>query len=317
MIADKCDDGIVGQFQAVECVEDAAQLGVHKTDAGEIGAFHVPQFFFVEAIVERLNPQGHGRNLFEMFGGFLGEFDFFQGIEIKIFLGSDAWHMRTIESAGDEKWFVFIFLEETNCFGGDLAIGLFFAGAFGVVEPCERAADVFGLWCVIVDFVFHYLVVPAGVDDVVPGLRVVHAAGADLARDAVMINFADSCGKVTVLFEEFGEGDNIGRFFSETDAVAVDLGGVWTAACHERRAAGVAEGILTIGAVKAYGLFGEAIDMGSFGLGIAIASEGAIQIVGDDEEDVHFARGVGGARCYAWENKGDTKEGFDQDFHNR
>ena len=106
------------------------------------------------------------------------------------------------------------------------------------VEPAQK------------NFRYYDFVMAAGVHDLVPGLRIVHAAGADLAGDAVMINFADARRKISIRLKQFRQRHDIGQNFSEIQRVAEDLSGVGSATGHERGAARIAERVLAISAFK-------------------------------------------------------------------
>ena len=130
-----------------------------------------------------------------------------------------------------------------------------------MTHPGQGGADVFDIGSEVDDVGFLFLIEAARVDEFIPGGRVIEAAGADLVGDAVVVDFADTRGVIAVVFEKLRERDDVREVFADGHAVAVNLRGVRAEAAEEGGAAGVAERILAIGAVKADALFGEAIDV--------------------------------------------------------
>ena len=78
-----------------------------------------------------------------VFGG-VGHLNFFNGIEIPVFFGSDEWRVRPEKSDAKEKWLISIFAHKLDRFGCDHAIGLLFVCPFGR-EPTQGSAD-FAVW---------------------------------------------------------------------------------------------------------------------------------------------------------------------------
>ena len=93
---------------------------------------------------------------------------------------------------------------------------------------------------------------------------------------------------VAVLAEELRQGDGAGDFSPETFFAPIgdDAGGVGAEAGEERLAAGIADGVLAIGAVESHPLASEAVEIGGVDLGCAVGAEVGAEIVDHDEDNV-------------------------------
>ena len=97
-----------------------------------------------------------------------------------------------------------------------------------------------------------------------------------------------------MLAEELGEGDDVRHFVAEERGVAGDAVVFRAGAGEEGDPAGVADGVLDVGAVEADGACSEPVEVGSFGVGVPVATHGGTEVVGHDEEDIEGGCGGGG-----------------------
>ena len=113
-----------------------------------------------------------------------------------------------IKPAADEKRPVLVRFDHLDRFIGHLAVGLFFVGSLGLHPVNDAPMFLFQEVKLITSF-SSSLSRPLRIDHLVPGRRVIPSAGADLVRHAVMKHLADPAGKVAVVFEKLGQGDDV------------------------------------------------------------------------------------------------------------
>ncbi len=151
--------------------------------------------------------------------------------------------------------------------------------------PTEGAAEAAGAEGEDVAL-FLEAVATGGVELELPGSGVVVAIGADGFGDVVVVELADAGGEVSVHAEGVGEALVVGDGLAEDEGIGEDAGAARVEAGEHGIPAGAAEGELAVGALKADAARGELVDVGRGDLGMAVATEGVVQVVRDDEEDV-------------------------------
>jgi len=289
VVAPEENDGVVAELQAIERVEDFADLGIHEADAGEVGALKDAKLFFFETVVGGFDRQSDRRDFGDVLGRLFGEGNFFEWVKIEVFARGDVRDMGTIEADSEEEGLVFVRFEEADRFGSDLAVGLFFIGAFSL-HPAERSTET-AAGQKIDDVGFIVAVTAPWVDEFVPGRGIVKAAGADLSRDAVVVKLPHARGEIAVVLEELRQRDYVREDLADRSGVVVNAGGVGAKTAQERRAAGIAERILAVGAVEADAARGEAVNVWRFDERMVVAAEGGVEVVNGDEENVQWWSG--------------------------
>ena len=180
---------------------------------------------------------------------------------------------------------------------------VFAVGVFGIslwgCEPTECAAELSGGEGEDLGF-FLGAVDTGGVHLDLPGGWVIVTVGTDGFWDVVVEEFADAHGEVSVLSKNLRERGLFGDGLTEDEGVREDAGAIGVEAGEERVPAGAAEREGAIGAIEPHAALCKFVDVGCFGLGIAVAAEEVVQVVADDEKDVFLAGrfGVGwGKAC--------------------
>ena len=297
MVAEKDDDRVLPELKAVEGGEHAADLGVHVGGAGVVGAEEFAALAvgeLAEGLAEFAEADGEGR------GGSLVAGRAVQGerafrIQVKILLGRDEGIVRLHETGADDPRAVAEAFDLGADGTGDLAVGLVVVAAVhgGPVAPGE-----FPLGEIAAGEFFSTERRRFEGLRGVPGAGQVHPLGAEgrIATAAEVKDFPEGGGVAPVLLEELGQRDDRGQTIAEHRTVVGDAGLVGAESGEERTAAGIADGVLHVGAVETDGPRGEAIDVRGLDGGVAVTAEGVAQIVDGDEEDVEFFR-RGGAGC--------------------
>ena len=144
VVAGENDHGVLREAEAVEGVDDAAELRVHEGDGAVISLDSVA--------AERVGEFALGGVGAEVGGGGCagavvvaerGQRDFIGGVELEPFFRGDVWRVRTVETDGEEErpGFAFEALEQADRLGGADAVGVVDVFALVVGEPAQRAAE--------------------------------------------------------------------------------------------------------------------------------------------------------------------------------
>ena len=207
MVAHENDDRVVGETQPIEGVEQPADLGVEEADRGVVGADDLALRLRVDAPVgRRREPRGSG-GLRGGLGKLRRRRNPLERIHVEVLLGRDERTVRPVEPCADEERPILVLLEERDGLGRDLAVGVRLVGRGGGIEG-ERAAQA-PRRRVVRELRLLVLVDPARIDHEVPRLRIVEAAGADVARVAVVVDLADARHGVAAPLEHLRQRHHI------------------------------------------------------------------------------------------------------------
>ena len=238
--------------------------------------------------------------------GVAGELDLLGRIEVEIALRGDVGGVGPVEAEGEEEGPLRVLLQEADGGGGAEAVGLLGVAAVGG-QPAQGRAEA-GAGLDAEDLRLVVLVPPPGVDDLLPGRRVVQPVRADLVGDAVMEELADPRREVPVPAEPLGQGVDLRQVLPEAGRVLQDPGGVRPAAGQERRPARVAERELAIGPLEPDPPARQPVDVRRADERMPVAPERGVQVVRDDQEDVEPG-GLGGRPLPALCDPGEAKQG--------
>jgi hypothetical protein len=111
-----------------------------------------------------------------------------------------------------------------------------------------------------------------------------------------MKDLADAHHVVAHLAKELSQGRDLGQVLAEMGGVFINLGNVRPAPGHERRPAGVAQGILAVRLGEPHPGLGQLVQVGRLDQRMAITTQGDVEVVGNDKKDIQFLaffRGVG------------------------
>src|SRR5581483_9136613 len=135
----------------------------------------------------------------------------------EILLGREPGHMRAIKADRQEERPILVLLEKLDRLGGADAVGLFVITTGGGMEGKRGTEAILGRQ--VLEKVLLLAVAANGVDDLVPRLVVVQAAGADLGGHAVVVDLADAGDEVAKVTEELGEGDDVRHILAEVRGI--------------------------------------------------------------------------------------------------
>jgi hypothetical protein len=288
VVAPEHDEGFVPELVVVEGIEDKADLSINEGDAGVVGAKG-----FTEGVVGQsvagggaVVREGCGRDVGAIGGGRVRQAGGAEGIGIEPGFWRDEGGVGAKEADGEEEGLLAegVLAEEAGGFEGDHAVGLFGIGAVGG-EPAEGGADGF-FGGGVDDEGFVGDVAALGVEDAVPGGRVIEAVGADAVGHVVVEDLADACGDSAAPPEQLGQGDGVGQGVAEMAVEVVNLGGVGAEASEDGGAGGIAKGELAVGAFEEEAAGVEAVEVGGGEAGGPGAAEDVAEVVDGDEEDV-------------------------------
>lgn len=88
----------------------------------------------------------------------------------------------------------------------------------------------------------------------------------------MVIDLAHRLGEIAVVFEKLGQGDDSGHRLPKIGAEIPRLRGIGPRAGEQAGAGGQADGLLAVGVVEDHAALGQAVDVGGFDHGIAIAA---------------------------------------------
>lgn len=126
-----------------------------------------------------------------------------------------------------------------------------------------------------------------------------------------MVDLSGAGHEVSFLDETLGQRDGFGNGVAEVGIEIVDLDLIGAETGHDRSPAGIAEGELVVGAIKANTTGGKAIDVGSFDDKVPVAPERGSEVIDRYEEDVGFLGRKGGAEREEKEESPDHWDSFD------
>ncbi len=106
-----------------------------------------------------------------------------------------------------------------------------------------------------------------------------------------MINFADSGGEITVVFEELRKRYDVGKYFANGNAIAINARCIGPQAAEKGGAAGVAKRKLAVGAVEADAACGQFVDVGGFDERMIVTAKGDVEVIDGNKKDVGFGGG--------------------------
>ena len=144
MVAREHDDGVVGEAEALEGVEDLSDLRVHERDgrgvslngfdgAGRRSSSPVPR----TRCDRRLRACAIGRR------GRLGQLDAIERVHVEVPFGRDVGRMRPVEPDGQKERFRVVRLNRSsslNRFGGGNPVSVLGIGPI-VGKPADRCAE--------------------------------------------------------------------------------------------------------------------------------------------------------------------------------
>mgnify|MGYP006135182859 CR=1 FL=1 len=299
VIAPENDDGVVGEAEFGEGVDDLADLGVNIADAGVVGmaglglecfgGFHAASRAAVAGEFFRRDVLGwivSGRIVV------VREFDFIAVVEVPVFLRRVEGEVRTPEAAGEKEGFTRAFQPSqiVNGFGGDLAvlISLIRDVSRFAIGPAERIG---------IDVPCGVVVLPDAVGVVfAPVLLAVVNLGrapefvpiVPAVLDVVQ-NLAVGDRAVAVLRHPGGQRD-----VAEGDLVAVPDIRRRADAGDDAGPRGSAARHIAVGAVKAHAACRQFVDVWRENLSVSVATQLGAEIVHGDEQDVLFWSGLFG-----------------------
>ena len=230
----------------------------------------------------------------------------FQGIHVEILFRRDVGGVGAKEARRDEERLVLPLLHQLDCLGRDHAVGLLLVLAVGL-QPTEGTAYLavgFG----VEHEVFVRFVAPLRVDRLLPGRRVVEAVRSYAGGHVVVIDLAHPSSPPAMLHELLGHGDGMWNLVPEVPVQVVDLDGVRAQSRHHRGPGRVAQGQLIVCLEEANAGCGQPVQVRGLGNGVAVATQGARQVVRGDEEDVWLF----GQSDFEEQEKGEGKR---KDFH--
>ena len=318
MVAPENDDGVRAQIEAIKFREHATDVGVHVGTRGEVSADGFPggvrRGIAGDKQVGVLRTNGlfgetfrHGRARREIHG----QRDVRKIVEVIKLLRRTLRAMRLGETAGEEKWLVFIFGELRDGAGRDAVIVVALAVAF-INHPAVGTTR--GLVGVLVDKFGISVRFRRAVGDAIA--RGDNFCGTTLGAfqsvsftansgektrlaafiprvgviNAVVENFPGTSGDVAMIFEPARQRDEFRMRVTNPSAIAEHARHGRFVTGEQRSARGTTERILRVGAVEPHAGGGELVEVGRDGCA-AVAAEFRAQIVGDDEEDVELGRG--------------------------
>ena len=129
-----------------------------------------------------------------------------------------------------------------------------------------------------------------------------------------MIDFAHTLDKIAILLEILAERDDIRRIFAEMSDQIPHLRRVRAGAGHQTAARRRADRLLAIGALENDARFGDAVDVRTLDVVLAIAAELRAEIIHGDEQDIRLLRRGSGQSAGRSGNDGQDKS---VEFHVR
>jgi hypothetical protein len=298
VVTEEHHDRALRELVLVEGVEQPAHLRVHETDAGVVGVQELAPLLVrerVERVLERATAERERVRRLVPVGRFR-EVELAVVVEVEVLLRRLERVLRPVEADREEQRLVTLLPEQLHGFVRELAVGLFGVRATGrkPSAPRERPAGQ----------VPALALVPCGgglaVEHAIERLLVVHVRLRVVWRQATVEHLAQPDRLVSVLSEQFGERDRVREGLPKVRRVVHDAGGGQPQAREERGATRVAYGGLHVRAVESHPAGGEAMNVRRLHDLVAVAPEVAVQIVGDDEQDVRRLRqfrGVSGRNC--------------------
>lgn len=304
VVAPEDDEGVFGEAEFCEALDDAANLGVGVGDAGGVVAADFSGEFLVLAGILAPALVFH-----ELTGAVPGGFTFglggvrdggkFHVFVVREVFGRSAEGEVGAEDAGGEE-------EGLACFGEEVELveGFIDGGAIGVdvIGAFESLEEVHVLG-VFADFAIGKAVHPAarvlpfagGEEVAVPGvghfgLGVIIPVGAAAAA-GVVGDFANGDGGVSVLAKVGGEGGVLDVFRAGEKGT---ISGGSVGAGEKGVAGGAAGGGLHVVAGEGAAARGEGVDVRRVDVVGAEALQFGAEVIDADEEDILFGKGAGG-----------------------
>ena len=192
MIAPKDYNRIVGQFELVEGIKHATNLGVDKGYTGIICLHRFQAGDFIQSVMRNraIVSEGGSWNIFAIIFRRIRKSQCFQWIHIEVFFGSYERCMWTKKSGCDKERLTLFFLHQLDRFGGDHPVSLFFILPFRS-QPAKGSTNL-SVRFRIENQMFIGFVTPFGIDGFLPGWRIVKTIGSNRCGYIVMIDFTNS-----------------------------------------------------------------------------------------------------------------------------
>ena len=293
MIAHEDDDRVVGQFQAVQGVEQPADVRVHEADRRVVRTNDFPFLLLSESPIRRTGEKCRVGMLRERFGRDLRHFDLGQRVHVEVLLRRDERTVRPIEACGNKKRAIPVRFEECDGFGGYFAVRVLVITRGGRMKG-ERAAEP-AAGRVVREQRLLVLVNAPRVHRDIPGRCVVQPRRPNLPRNPVVVDLRDAGSDVPVVPEHLRQRHDVGFVLAELGDELVDANRVWTEACQQRRPAWVAERELGVGAVEAHSALRQPIDVRRLHDRMAVGTQIVVEIVRHDQQ--HVGATGGGRLC--------------------
>ena len=101
-----------------------------------------------------------------------------------------------------------------------------------------------------------------------------------------MEDFSQASREVSILAKQLGQGNDIRQFRPEGGCVVQDAGRIGPQPGEKGRPTRVANGVLTVSAVKTNAARCQFVNIGGFDYGMAVAAQSVIKIVNNDKQHV-------------------------------
>ena len=310
MIAPDHDHGVVPDTRFVESLEHHSDLRIDITDAGIIsmqeglGQLRANRSLLGNTMAGAQlegSMQPRSRPTLRALG-LLSQFDFFTIIQIPIFFRGDEIEMRLFETEG-QKERLLGFLLPMILQGGDGEPGAESIGIGMVGNVCRlvsRAMNKPARTCLSIlrQHLFlvrcpKFLVLRQGIVTRQPlhlhrttSVGGLPAPGMLVVRHSAMINLSTINRFVSMLDEMLGQGNDFGIQLPKIGCVLDHAYLIRSGACHQARPGRTANGLLTIGPVKAHAFLGKLVQVGGLDNSRAIATELRPQVINRNEQNV-------------------------------